>query len=172
MRKTTLGRTGLEVTQLGYGSMGLRGPKTWGVRVVSDDDADAFLNRVLDAGINFIDTSPDYGASEERIGRFISQRRDEFVLATKCGCVYQQCEDHLELDHVWEPDVIKRNIETSLERLRTDRIDILQFHGGEAETLQRAGLIDLLFDYRDQGIIRFVGVSSSLPKLPAIPIYA
>lgn len=168
MRKTTLGRTGLEVTQLGYGSMGLRGPRTWGVRVVSDGDADAFLNRVLDAGINFIDTSPDYGASEERIGRFISQRRDEFVLATKCGCVYQQCEDHLELDHVWEPDVIKRNIETSLERLRTDRIDILQFHGGEAETLQRAGLIDLLFDYRDQGIIRFVGVSSSLPKLPAM----
>lgn len=168
MKKTTLGRTGLEVTQLGYGSMGLRGPKTWGVRVVSDDDADAFLNRVLDAGINFIDTSPDYGASEERIGRFISHRRDEFVLATKCGCVYQQCEDHLELDHVWEPDVIKRNIETSLQRLRTDRIDILQFHGGEAETLQQAGLIDLLFDYRDQGIIRFVGVSSSLPKLPAM----
>jgi len=168
MKKTTLGRTGLEVTRLGYGSMGLRGPRTWGVRVVSDDDADAFLNSVLDAGINFIDTSPDYGASEERIGRFISHRRDEFVLATKCGCVYQQCEDHLELDHVWEPDVIKRNIETSLQRLRTDHIDILQFHGGEAATLQRTGLIDLLVKYRDQGIVRFVGVSSSLPKLPAM----
>ena len=168
MKKTTLGRTGLEVTQLGYGSMGLRGPRTWGVRVVSDTDADAFLNRVLDAGINFIDTSPDYGASEERIGRFLSHRRDEFVLATKCGCVYQQCEDHLKLDHVWEPDVIKRNIETSLQRLQTDRIDILQFHGGEADVLQRSGLIDLLLDYRDQGIVRFVGVSSSLPKLPAM----
>ena len=64
MDRRILGRTGLAVTQLGYGSMGLRGPRTWGVRVVSDHDAERFLNAVLDAGINFIDTSPDYGASE------------------------------------------------------------------------------------------------------------
>ena len=78
MIRKTLGRTGLEVTQLGYGSMGLRGPRTWGVRDVSDEDADRILNAVLDAGINFIDTSPDYGLSEERIGRYISSRRSEF----------------------------------------------------------------------------------------------
>ena len=90
MIKSALGRTGLEVTQLGYGSMGLRGPRTWGVRVVGEEDADRFLNSVLDAGINFIDTSPDYGTSEERIGRHISSRRDEFYLATKCGSVHTQ----------------------------------------------------------------------------------
>jgi len=168
MIRKTLGRTGLEVTQLGYGSMGLRGPKTWGVRVVSEEDADRFLNSVLDAGINFIDTSPDYGISEQRIGQYISSRRDEFVLATKCGCVYTQHEDHLEIDHVWNRDVIERNIETSLKRLRTDCIDILQFHGGDAESLQRAGLIDALIEFRDQGMIRFIGSSSSLPKLPAL----
>ncbi|MEO8497012.1 MAG: aldo/keto reductase, partial [Planctomycetota bacterium] len=142
MIRRTLGRTGLEVTQLGYGSMGLRGPRTWGVRVVSDEAADEFLNQVLDAGINFIDTSPDYGISEQRIGQSIGSRRGEFILATKCGCVYTQHDDHLEIDHVWDRDVIRRNLETSLERLRTDTIDILQFHGGDAETLQRAGLID------------------------------
>ena len=168
MIRKTLGRTGLEVTQLGYGSMGLRGPKTWGVRVVSEEDADRFLNSVLDAGINFIDTSPDYGISEQRIGQYISSRRDEFLLATKCGCVYTQHEDHLEIDHVWSRDVIERNIETSLKRLRTDCIDILQFHGGDAESLQRAGLIDALIEFRDQGMIRFIGSSSSLPKLPAL----
>ena len=168
MIKKTLGRTGLEVTQLGYGSMGLRGPKTWGVRVVSDEDSDRFLNSVLDAGINFIDTSPDYGISEQRIGRYISSRRHEFYLATKCGCVYTQHADHLKIDHVWDKDVIQRNIETSLERLRTDHVDILQFHGGDAETLQREGLIDLLMDLRDQGIVKFVGVSSSLPHLPGM----
>tara|TARA_R110002072_G_scaffold303140_2_gene495644 strand:+ start:11934 stop:12830 length:897 start_codon:yes stop_codon:yes gene_type:complete len=168
MRKKTLGRTGIEVTQLGYGSMGLRGPKTWGVRVVSEKAADTFLNSVLDAGINFIDTSPDYGVSEERIGRYISGRRSEFYLATKCGCVYTQHEDHLEIDHVWDRDVIARNLETSLERLQTDHIDILQFHGGEAESLQRAGLIETLLEFRDQGMIRFIGSSSSLPKLPAM----
>lgn len=168
MLKKTLGGTGLEVTQLGYGSMGLRGPKTWGVRVASEEAADTFLNSVLDAGINFIDTSPDYGISEERIGRYISGRRSEFYLATKCGCVYTQHDDHLEIDHVWDRDVVARNLETSLKRLQTDCIDILQFHGGEAESLQRAGLIETLLEFREQRMIRFIGSSSSLPKLPAM----
>jgi aryl-alcohol dehydrogenase-like predicted oxidoreductase len=168
MIRKTLGRTGLEVTQLGYGSMGLRGPRTWGVRVVSEEVADRFLNFVLDAGINFIDTSPDYGISEERIGRYLGARRNEFYLATKCGCVYTQHDDHLEIDHVWKKEVIQRNIETSLQRLRTDYVDLLQFHGGDAETLQREGLIDLLMEFRDQGIVRFIGASSSLPHLPGL----
>src|SRR5690606_38482309 len=120
MHHNTLGRTGLEDTRLGYGSMGLRGPRTWGVRVVSDDEADAFLNAVLDAGINFIDTAPDYGLAEERIGRAIGHRRDEFFLATKCGCAPIQHEDHLEIRHVWSRETIERNIAESLERLRTD----------------------------------------------------
>lgn len=161
-----LGRTGLEVTQLGYGSMGLRGPRTWGVRVASDADADRMLNRVLDAGVNFLDTAPDYGVSEDRIGRFIGPRRNEFILATKCGCAYTQHRDHLEIAHRWEPDVVRRNLETSLQRLHTDHIDILQFHGGDAESLQRAGLIDLLCEFREQKLIRFLGSSSSLPDLP------
>ncbi|HQX53082.1 MAG TPA: aldo/keto reductase [Planctomycetaceae bacterium] len=168
MIRRRLGDTGLKVTQLGYGSMGLRGPKTWGVRVVSDEAADVFLNAVLDAGINFIDTAPDYGASEERIGRFIGSRRKEFILATKCGCVYRQGDHHLELDHVWKADVIRKNLETSLQRLKTDVIDILQFHGGDAETLQREGLIELLLSFREAGLVRFIGVSSSLPNLPAL----
>ena len=158
----------MSVSQLGYGSMGLRGPKTWGVRVVSNAAAEQFLNLVLDSGINFIDTAPDYGVSEERIGRFISSRRQEFILATKCGCAPIQHQDHLETKHVWNKDVIRRNLETSLQRMRTDHLDILQFHGGDAQTLQREGLIDLLFEFRAQGLVRFVGVSSSLPDLPAM----
>lgn len=168
MIKKSLGRTGLEVTQLGYGSMGLRGPRTWGVRVIGEEDADRILNSVLDAGINFIDTSPDYGISEQRIGQYLSSRRGEFYLATKCGCVYTQRDDHLEIDHVWKKDVVQRNLEESLRRLRTDTIDLLQFHGGDADTLQRAGLIDQLMQFREQGMIRFVGASSSLPNLPAL----
>ncbi len=164
----TLGRTNLEVTQLGYGCMGIRGPKTWGVRVVSDEESENILNAVLDAGINFLDTSPDYGISEERIGRFISSRRKEFYLATKCGCVYTQEADHLEISHVWRKDVIERNLHQSLERMKTDSIDLLQFHGGDAQTLIEAGLIPLLESFRDQGLIRFIGSSSSLPHLPGL----
>lgn len=168
MIKRALGRTGLEVTQLGYGSMGLRGPRTWGVRVVDDQSADRILNAVLDAGINFIDTSPDYGVSEERVGRYISSRRDEYYLATKCGCAYTQHDDHIKIDHIWKREVVQRNLETSLQRLRTDHLDLLQFHGGDAETLQREGLIDQLLEFRSQGLVRFIGASSSLPHLPGL----
>lgn len=167
MNKKILGRTSLEVTQLGYGAMGIRGPRTWGVRVASESEADEFLNAVLDAGINFIDTSPDYGISEQRIGQYISSRRDEFYLATKCGCVYAQREGHLELDHVWKKDVLSGNIQTSLERLKTDHVDILQFHGGEPDVLQSEGLIELVQDFQAQGLVKFIGVSTTLPHLPA-----
>jgi aryl-alcohol dehydrogenase-like predicted oxidoreductase len=166
MQRKSLGRTGLTVTQLGYGSMGIRGPKTWGVRVVDEETADQLLNAVLDAGINFIDTAPDYGISEQRIGQFIGSRRSEYFLATKCGCVYTQHENHLEIAHHWNQEVLKQNIETSLKRLQTDHVDLLQFHGGDAATLQREGLIDTLIDFREQGLIGFLGVSSSLPHLP------
>src|ERR1700694_6192394 len=80
----TLGRTGLRVTQLGYGAMELRGAPRG--RDVTDEQAEQVLRAVLDSGINYIDTSIDYGLSEERIGRFIGGRRDEFFLAFKCGC--------------------------------------------------------------------------------------
>ncbi len=85
LAKRGLGRTGLEVTALGYGAMELlgapRGPE------VSDETAQRVLNAVLDAGINFIDTSIDYGRSEELIGRFIAHRRSEYFLESKCGCL-------------------------------------------------------------------------------------
>ena len=165
MIKKELGRTGLQVTQLGYGSMGLRGPRTWGVRVVSDSEADVFLNAVLDAGINFIDTAPDYGVSEERIGQFIASRRSEYILATKCGCDYQQHDDHLEVIHTWTRDVLLRNLETSPERMQTDYIDLMQFHGGDAETIKCAGLVETLLEFKAQGLIRFIGSSNSIPNL-------
>ncbi|HBV65235.1 MAG TPA: aldo/keto reductase [Rhodopirellula sp.] len=166
--RVILGRTGLRVSCLGYGSMGIRGPKTWGVRTVNDEHAEKILNAILDMGINFIDTSPDYGLSETRIGRFLSSRRDEYYLATKCGCVYTQHKDHLEIDHQWRKEVIERNLHESLQRLQTDHIDLLQFHGGDAETLEREGLLSQLQDFRSQGLIHHIGVSSKIPNLAGL----
>ena len=137
MIRKILGRTGLEVTQLGFGSMGIRGPKTWGVRVISEEAADEILNCVLDAGINFIDTSPDYGISERRIGQTISSRRSEFYLATKCGCVTTQHEDHLEIDHVWKKEVVQRNIETSERHTAARRLGRHESPGKWLPRLQR-----------------------------------
>src|SRR2546422_10292480 len=80
-----LGRTGLAVTMLGYGAMELRGAPRG--RDVTDAQAETILHTALDAGINYIDTSIDYGVSEERIGRYIADRRSEYYLASKCGCL-------------------------------------------------------------------------------------
>src|ERR1700753_257588 len=85
IERRPLGRTGADVTVLGYGAMELRGqphgPAT------ADEDAGRLLNEVLDGGINLIDTSIDYGRSEELIGRYLSHRRGEYFLASKCGCL-------------------------------------------------------------------------------------
>src|ERR1700687_3805358 len=83
--KRELGCTGLEVSMLGYGAMELRGAPR--ARDISEAQAETILNAVLDSGINYIDTSIDYGLSEERIGRYISHRRAEYYLASKCGCL-------------------------------------------------------------------------------------
>ena len=83
--KRELGRTGLQVTTLGYGAMELRGAPRG--RDITEEQAETILNKALDSGINYIDTSIDYGLSEERIGRYISHRRAEYYLASKCGCL-------------------------------------------------------------------------------------
>ena len=102
METRTLGRTGLNVTVLGYGAMEIRGSEAWGGPEVADDHADRILNAVLDGGINFIDTAPDYGLSEQRIGRSIAHRRDEYFLATKCGCIIPRPDNAP--DHAWTRD--------------------------------------------------------------------
>src|SRR5688500_20278405 len=83
---SVLGRTGLDVTRLSFGAMEIRGSRIWDGRPVTDQQAETILNTVLDAGINFIDTANDYGRSEELIGKYIAHRRQEYILATKCGC--------------------------------------------------------------------------------------
>ena len=78
-----LGNTGADVTILGYGAIELRGDPRG--PVIEDEAAGALLNAVLDEGINLIDTSIDYGRSEELIGRHVGHRRDEYFLASKCA---------------------------------------------------------------------------------------
>src|SRR5262245_50896525 len=81
-----LGRTGLRVTTLGFGALELRGMVAGVGRPLSPGRAGRILNPALDAGINHIDVAVDYGEAEEHIGRCISSRRQEFFLASKCGC--------------------------------------------------------------------------------------
>src|ERR1035437_8887735 len=79
-----MGETGLVVSWLGYGSMELKGPPQ--ARAIDERDAIRFLNQVIDLGINYVDTSIDYGRSEELIGKALAHRRSDFILASKCAC--------------------------------------------------------------------------------------
>jgi len=102
-----LGRTGLQVSRVGMGGIPIQRPPL--------DEAIRIINRALDLGVNFIDTSLGYGDSEERIGKAVAGRRDKVVLATKGG--FQ------------EKKSVLSNIDLSLKRLNTDYIDLWQFHG-------------------------------------------
>ena len=150
----TLGRTDLEVTTLGYGAMELR--------ELDDESAETILNAVLDAGINFIDTSIDYGRSEELIGKFASRRRSEYFLASKCGCV----PDSSDGEHVHTAANVRAGVENSLRLLQTDYLDLVQFHRSLTEAeFREQGALEELLKLRDEGKVRFVGVSTTLPHM-------
>jgi aryl-alcohol dehydrogenase-like predicted oxidoreductase len=162
-----LGRTGLKVTRLGYGAMEIRGSRIWGGRPVTEDQAKTILNAVLDAGINFIDTANDYGRSEEFIGKYIAHRRSEFYLATKCGCtVVRRDETTDDTPHVWTRENLLRGLNESLQRMKTDYIDIIQLHNPPVEEAEKNGLVAVLQDMQQQGKVRFISISTTIPHLP------
>lgn len=149
-----LGKTELQLTALGFGAMELQR--------LSDTEAERLLNEVLNQGINYIDTSPDYPTSEERIGRFLGKRRDEFIIATKCGC-----NPHLEKPggghvHTFDRATLERNIESSLKLLRTDCVDVWQLHGASPEQLiggPQGEVVQTMQKLKEQGKVRYIGVS-------------
>jgi aryl-alcohol dehydrogenase-like predicted oxidoreductase len=163
----TLGRTGLKVTRLGFGAMEVRDRYTWNGRPVTEKQVETLLNTVLDAGINFIDTSQDYGRSEEFIGSFLAKRRSEFFIATKCGCSLRKKEDGTyETPHVWTRENCVRGLHQSLERLKTDVIDLMQLHNPSVEECENGKLVEALQEMKKSGKIRHIGISTTLPHLP------
>ncbi|MEZ4617973.1 MAG: aldo/keto reductase [Caldilineaceae bacterium] len=153
MEKRSFGNTGMAVTTLGYGAMEFRH--------VDENQAGRLLESVLDAGINFIDTSPDYGPSEDRIGKWIAHRRDEYFLATKCGCnVPQQGGDDAPR-HIWTGAQVRHNIEHSLKRLNTDYVDVWQVHSAEPDELAQSDVLETMLRIKEEGKVRHIAVSMS-----------
>lgn len=160
-----LGRTGLTVSQLGFGAMEVRGDRIWSGRPCSDAQARTILNAVLDAGITLIDTANCYGLSELYIGRHLAERRGEFVLATKCGCQMVYAGQHDETPHVWTRDNLRRNIADSLLKMRTERVDLLQLHNPDVQTVESGQLVEALQELKQEGAVRFIGCSATAPHL-------
>jgi aryl-alcohol dehydrogenase-like predicted oxidoreductase len=154
MEKRLFGATGDHVTILGYGAMELRH--------VTEAQGKRLLNAVLDAGINYIDTSPDYGPSEDMIGNYISHRRSEYFLATKCGCdIPPSGNPDVQRRHLYTGKQLLHNIEHSLKRLKTDYVDVWQIHNAYPEQLLNTDVLETMHQVKDSGQVRHIAVSMS-----------
>jgi aryl-alcohol dehydrogenase-like predicted oxidoreductase len=166
--RRTLGRTGLEVSVLGFGALELQGPVAGPGREITPEHAAEVLHAVLDVGINFIDTSIDYGMSEEHIGRVLPSRREEFILASKCGCPpgIDPTSGDLGAPHAYDRKTIVDGVEQSLKRLRVEYLDLVQLHHNPSRAvLEAEDTVATLHELQAAGKVRFIGASSLDPNL-------
>ncbi len=140
------GRTGLQVSVIGLGAGQL------GSSDLDEKEAETLLHTALDSGITLIDTARGYGLSEERIGRYLSRRRDEFVLSTKVGYDVPGLSN-------WTYDTILGGIERALRLMQTTWIDIVHLHSCDLEILREGGVIRALEEARRAGKIRVAAYS-------------
>ena len=170
MEKRSIGKSGIEVTSWGMGCapLGAVGDR------LSDEASDSILDAAWNAGIRYFDTAPLYGSgrSESRVGRVLSGKpRDEFVLSTKIGRLLVPSNsngDELEIEYDYSSDAVIRSVESSLERLNLDRIDILLCHdidrwthGDDQSGIYDAaanGALPAMHRLREEGVVRAIGL--------------
>jgi aryl-alcohol dehydrogenase-like predicted oxidoreductase len=148
MEKRRLGKTDMDVSVLGFGGSEI------GYERASVETVAELLNSALDAGLNVIDTAECYYNSEELIGQAVSKRRGDFYLFTKCGHPHG-----MESGANWSKSSILESIQRSLQRLQTDRLDLVQLHSCSEAELRKGEVIDALQTARDKGYTRYVGYS-------------
>jgi aryl-alcohol dehydrogenase-like predicted oxidoreductase len=147
MEYRKLGKTGLEVSVLGFGGaeIGFFGEK--------QESVEKLLNSAIDAGLNFVDTAAAYWTSERMIVEAIGKRRKEIVLISKCGAV----DGFTNSD--WSKKGILETIERSLKLLQTDYLDVAQLHSCDSQILNRGDCIEALIVAKEKGYTRFAGYS-------------
>jgi aryl-alcohol dehydrogenase-like predicted oxidoreductase len=163
MQHRQLGRTGLAVTDIGFGALEIGRP--WGIRSQQDPglppslkDVDRLLRRALDLGINFIDTAAAYEDSEERIGQTIPDRRGDYYLATKFGERFKTGEGS---HYDFSAPAATAFLENSLRLLKTDYVDLWQIHCGanDLQTVTSEETMGAMLAAKEAGKTRFLGVS-------------
>ena len=157
METTDFGKTGLKITRLGLGLAEISRQER--SKVV--EEADRVLNAALDGGINFLDTAACYGRTEEIIGATVAHRRDEYILATKCGHTTDDGDRGTPwTEHEsWTGPAVSESIDRSLRRLQTDHLDIVQLHSCDVDILEHGEVIEALVQARAAGKTRFIGYS-------------
>lgn len=152
---------GIQLSAIGFGAFkigrnqGIKYPRVYDLP--DRREVEVLLNGVLDLGINYIDTAPAYGLSEERIGQAIAHRRDEYLISTKVGETF---EDGISR-HDFSERAVRDSVSRSLRRLRTDVLDLVFIHAGKDDLaiLESTDAQATLSRLRDEGWIRAIGFS-------------
>ena len=152
MEQRPFGSTGLRVSVLGFGAGHIGSPAS------NDVEAARVLDAALEAGMNLIDTARGYELSEERIGRLLSHRRDEFVLSTKVGYSVPGVPD-------WSAAAVTGGVDRALGELATDLIDVCFLHSCSLEVLEAGEAVDALRRAQAEGKVRVCGYSGEGPEL-------
>jgi len=173
MNHKPLGDSGIQASVIGLGAWVLGGGTVWG-RDPDDRESVRTIQAALDLGINLVDTAPAYGfgRSERVVGEALKGRRDRAVIATKCGLWWEDRRgsffanfDGRPIHRSLRPDTIQIEVEQSLQRLNTDRIDLYQTHWPSAppDFTPIADTMAVLLKLKEQGKVRAIGVSNVSP---------
>lgn len=155
MKYRRLGKTELKVSVVDVGTWQFGGE--WG-KSFTQQEVDRLLGRAQELGINLIDSAECYGdhLSESLIGQAIQQNRAQWIVATKFG---HQFHSNFERTDRWSPDEVVRQLDASLKALRTDYVDVYQFHSGGDEVFDQPALWEMLNQQVRAGKIRHLGIS-------------
>jgi len=145
-----------KLSTLGYGCWGISGPSFWDG--TTDDDSIKTIRKAVGEGINFFDVAPVYGFghAEEVLGKAIKGMRNDIFIATKCGLVWDQ---QNRISNCLKPESIRREIEASLRRLQTDRVDLYQLHWPDPR-VDIEETMDAVNELKKAGMIRYIGLSN------------
>jgi len=162
MKKFPIAQTGVFVTPIGLGTVKLG--RNQGVKYptsfkIPDDKAAANLIAHAKAlGINLIDTAPAYGSSEERLGKLVKEQRHDWVICSKVGEEFENGKSYFN----FTPEFVQQSCHRSLQRLKTDYIDVMLVHsdGNDTHIINHYGILDVLADIKKQGLIRAIGMST------------
>lgn len=154
MRYQILGKTGLRVSEIGFGAWGIGG-KGWGG--CEKKEAMAALEKAWELGVNLFDTCDAYGdgLSERRIGEFLQGKREEAIIVTKGGTNFREPERNKNFNR----DYLMMCLEESLERLKTDYVDIYLLHVPDAEWQEKGRIFDTLKIIKESGKVKFAGLA-------------
>ncbi|XAL99230.1 aldo/keto reductase [Phycisphaeraceae bacterium D3-23] len=161
-----LARTGLAVTPIGFGAfkigrdLGTKYPGRY--RMPDEDKAITIIHEMLDLGLNYIDTAPAYGLSEERVGLALSRKRhDNLVVSTKVGETFRVIDGGPHSEYRYDDASIRTSIDRSRKRLGRDTLDIvfIHSHGDDRHILNETDAVETLCALRDAGTVRAIGLS-------------